>query len=67
MTETATSIAMDEGDKFFYVTGYSNSVLTLSIGKIDMFVIRFVVSTGLISWGRRIGYDNNDKGNSIFH
>jgi len=49
------------------VTGYSNSVLTLSIGKIDMFVIRFVVSTGLISWGRRIGYDNNDKGNSIFH
>lgn len=66
-TETATAIAMDEGDKFFYVSGFSNSVLTLSIGKIDMFVIKFVISTGLISWARRIGYDNNDKANSVFH
>lgn len=67
LTETATAIALDEGERFFYVSGYSNSVGTLSINKIDMFVIKFTIATGLISWARRIGYDNNDKANGIFH
>lgn len=32
-----------------------------------MFIIRFVISTGLISWARRFGYDNNDKANAVYH
>eukprot|EP00347_Sterkiella_histriomuscorum_P002714 403367090 len=67
LSETATAIALDEGEQFFYVSGYSNSVGTLSISKIDMFVLKFSIATGLITWARRIGYDNNDKANGITH
>lgn len=31
-----------------------------------MFIIRFVISTGLINWARRYGFDNNDKANGVF-
>jgi hypothetical protein len=48
LSETATGIALDDGEKHFYVSGYSNTVGTLSVSKYDMFVIKFVVSTGLI-------------------
>lgn len=32
-----------------------------------MFVIRLTISTGLISWAKRIGYDNNDEAMGIYH
>lgn len=65
-SETATAIALDEGEGHFYVSGYSNSINSLSVAKYDMFVIKFVISTGLVQWARRFGFDNNDKANSLF-
>jgi hypothetical protein len=32
-----------------------------------MVVLRLAISTGLISWAKRIGYDANDKANGIYH
>ena len=32
-----------------------------------MFVIKFAISTGLITRAKRLGADNNDKANGIFH
>ena len=32
-----------------------------------MFVIKVVITTGLVSWGRRYGFDNNDKANGLAH
>ncbi len=31
-----------------------------------MFVTRWVVATGLIHWGKRFGFDKNDKANGLF-
>lgn len=32
-----------------------------------MFIVKFVISTGLISWAKKVGSDNNDKANGIYH
>lgn len=50
----------------FYVSGYSNSVGSLSVASFDMFVLRCYVNSGLVQWGKRFGFDKNDKANGIF-
>jgi hypothetical protein len=65
-SETATGIALDESENHFYICGYTNSIGSLSNFKYDIFVLRWVVSTGLIQWGKRFGSDNNDKANALF-
>jgi hypothetical protein len=60
LTETATSIAADQ-DLFIYVSGFSNSEDSLSVGKFDMFVMQIQGSSGAIGWVKRLGGQNNDK------
>lgn len=48
-----------------YVSGYTNSEGTLSIGKYDMLVLKVNANTGVLVWARRIGSQNNDKANGI--
>jgi outer membrane protein assembly factor BamB len=65
MTETATGIAVDDSSQFVYVSGYTNSEGTLSIGKYDMLVLKVNANTGVLVWARRLGSSNNDKANGI--
>lgn len=60
LSETATSIALDPAETYLYVCGYSNSVGTLSVGGYDMFVLKIVISAGLITWAQRIGSSANE-------
>lgn len=54
-------------DTFVYVSGYSNSEPTLSVGKYDMFIIQITASAGAIGWVKRIGSSNNDKANGVVY
>jgi hypothetical protein len=65
-TEAATGIALDDAQSSFFVSGYSSSLGTLSIGGFDMILVKFVVSTGLVAWARRYGFNNNDYANGVF-
>ena len=63
--EEAKSIALDDAQSFLYVCGFTNSEGTISSAKFDMFILKLSVTNGLISWGKRLGGDANDKANGI--
>lgn len=65
LTETATGIAIDDTSSFVYVSAYTNSEGTLSIGKFDMLVLKINTNTGVLAWARRFGNENNDKANGL--
>lgn len=65
LVETATGIALDSAEKYVYVSGYSNSVGSLASAKYDMLILKFSVSSGLITWGKRFGSTGIDKANGI--
>lgn len=45
--------------------GFTNSEGSISSAKFDMFILKLSVTNGLISWGKRLGGDANDKANGI--
>jgi hypothetical protein len=63
LTETATGIATDGTSVF--VSGYTNSVGTISNSKFDMIILKINAGTGILSQAMRIGNENNDKANGI--
>ena len=63
MTETATGVATD--DKYVYVSGYTNSVGTISSAKFDMLLMKVDCNTGILQYVKVFGKENNDKINSI--
>jgi hypothetical protein len=63
LTETATGVATD--DKFIYVSGYTNSEGTMSLGgKYDMLLMK-VDAQGILKYVKTFGKENNDKINSL--
>ena len=64
-SEYATGITLDTAETNFFVSGYSDSIGQLSTSSYDMFIVKFVAATGLVSWARRYGYDGNDLANGI--
>ena len=63
MTETATGVATD--GKFVYVSGYTNSVGTISSAKYDMLLIKVDCNTGILQYVKAFGRENNDRINSL--
>ena len=65
LTETATSIAVDDSNSAVYVSGYTNSESTLSSSKYDMLIMKVQANTGMLVWAKRVGSLNNDKANGV--
>jgi DNA-binding beta-propeller fold protein YncE len=63
--ETATGIAIDDDAKYVYVSGYSDSVGSLSIAKEDMFILKISVATNLLTWAKRFGSTSIDRAHGV--